>query len=264
MSRVLSGPRAAVPAVHLRRDGWWSQPLAVVLALGGFFAYATWAALQNGHYYVAPYLSPFYSPCVTQSCAHRTFGLAFPDVIVPILGVLSPAFVILWGPGMMRLTCYSYRKAYYRSFWLSPVACGIPDAQRRRYTGEQRFPLVLQNLHRYFWYPAALFILILIWDAVLAFRFPDGFGIGVGTIVMWINVILLAGYTFSCHSLRHMCGGHVDVFSRAPARHGLWRLISGINERHTLYAWVSLASVGLTDVYIRLVSMGVIRDFRIL
>lgn len=264
MSRVLSGTRPPIAAAHLRRDRWWPQPASTVLALGGFFIYATWAALQNGHYYVPPYLSPFYSPCVLQSCVHKTFGLALPDLVVPIMGIVSPAFIILWGPGMMRLTCYSYRKAYYRSFWLSPVACAVPDAQRRCYTGEQRFPLVLQNLHRYFWYPAALFLLILVWDAVLAFRFPDGFGIGIGTILMWVNVAFLASYTFSCHSLRHMCGGHVDVFSRAPTRYRLWRLITRLNERHTGYAWVSLASVGLTDVYIRLVSMGVIRDIRIL
>ena len=66
-----------------------------------------------------------------------------------------------------------------------------------------------------------IFIVLLTWDALLAFRFPmpdgsDRFGIGVGTLVMWVNVILLAGYTFSCHSCRHVCGGHVDVFSKAP------------------------------------------------
>jgi hypothetical protein len=59
-------------------------------------------------------------------------------------------------------------------------------------------------------------------------------------------------------------GGHVDVFSKAPTRYSLWRFISRLNERHPMYAWLSLFSVGLTDLYIRLVSMGVIRDVRIL
>jgi hypothetical protein len=116
---------------------------------------------------------------------------------------------------------------------------------------------------------AVIFVIVLAWDAILAFRFPRSggghqFGVGVGTIVMWINVLLLAGYTFSCHSCRHVCGGYVNTFSRAPIRYKLWRAISRLNEKHPLYAWLSLFSVGLTDLYIRLVSMGVIRDVRIL
>ena len=96
------------------------------------------------------------------------------------------------------------------------------------------------------------------------FRFPDGFGIGVGTLVMWVNVLCLAGYTFSCHSCRHLCGGSVNAFHKAPLRYRLWRGITSLNDRHPMFAWLSLFSVGLTDLYIRLVSMGVIRDLRIL
>ena len=170
---------------------------------------------------------------------------------------------LVGGPGLFRLTCYYYRKAYYRSFWLAPPACAVRDV-KAGYTGETRFPLILQNVHRYTWYVAVLFIVSLTWDAILAFRFADGFGIGVGTLVMWINVLFLAGYTFSCHSCRHVCGGHVDVFSKAETRYRVWRFISRLNERHPTFAWLSLFSVGLTDLYIRLVSMGVIRDLRIL
>ncbi|MGH2400858.1 MAG: hypothetical protein ACRDF6_13560, partial [bacterium] len=173
--------------------------------------------------------------------------------------------LILGGPVLFRLTCYYYRKAYYRSFWGAPPACAVTDV-RPLYTGETRFPLIVQNLHRYAFYIAVIFILILAYDALLAFRFPGGrlgLGIGVGTLVMWLNVVLLAGYTFSCHSCRHVCGGHVDMFSKAPARYGLWHVISRLNERHPMYAWLSLFSVGLTDLYIRLVSMGIIRDPRI-
>jgi hypothetical protein len=124
-------------------------------------------------------------------------------------------------------------------------------------------------MHRYAWYIAVIFIVLLTWDALLAFRFPmpDGthrFGIGVGTLVMWINVILLAGYTFSCHSCRHVCGGHLDVFSRAQTRYRVWQFVSRLNERHPAFAWLSLFSVGLTDLYIRLVAMGKITDLRII
>ena len=246
----------------LRSDPWWALPLAVVVFLGSFIVYSTWAAFQNAHYYVPPYLSPFYSPCISKSCLHLTFGWGLPEFSLPIIGIVSPAFLILAGPGFFRLTCYYYRKAYYRSFWLAPMACAVRD--RSGYSGETRCPLILQNLHRYTWYIAVFFIVVLTWDALLAFRFPDGFGIGVGTIVMWINVILLAAYTFSCHSCRHVCGGVLDVLSKAPARYRLWRFITRLNERHPVYAWLSLFFVGLTDLYIRLVSMGILRDWRIL
>lgn len=260
---VRTEARSAIVSAHFRRDAWWVLPAVVVVVLGAFIVYSTWAALQNAHYYAPPYLSPFYSPCLTKACLHPTFGGGLPDYSFPLVGVLSPAFLILWGPGLFRLTCYYYRKAYYRSFWLAPAACAVPDI-RRSYTGETRFPLFFQNFHRYTWYVAVFFIVVLTWDALLAFRFPNGFGIGVGTLVMWANVILLAGYTFSCHSCRHVCGGYVDVFSKAPTRYRVWRFLTRLNERHPVFAWLSLFSVGLTDLYIRLVSMGVIRDLRIL
>jgi hypothetical protein len=255
---------AAAPAhqgLTLRADPWWALPLSVVVVLVSFIIYSTWAAFQNAHYYVAPYLSPFYSPCISKSCLHLTFGTGLPEITLPGIGVLSPAFLVLIGPLSFRLTCYYYRKAYYRSFWMAPIACAVRD--RSGYTGETSFPLVLQNIHRYAWYIAVLFIVVLTWDALLAFRFPDGFGVGVGTIVMWINVILLAVYTFSCHSCRHVCGGVLDAFSKAPTRYRLWHFVSRLNERHPMYAWFSLIFVGLTDLYIRLVSMGVIYDVRI-
>jgi len=260
MSQNVAAP--AHQGLTLRADPWWALPLTVVVVLGSFIAYSTWAAFQNAHYYVAPYLSPFYSPCISKSCLHLTFGTGLPEITLPGIGVLSPAFLVLIGPLSFRLTCYYYRKAYYRSFWMAPIACAVRD--RSGYTGETSFPLVVQNIHRYAWYIAVFFIVVLTWDALLAFRFPDGFGIGVGTIVMWINVVLLAGYTFSCHSCRHVCGGVLDVFSKAPARYRLWRFITRLNERHPVYAWLSLIFVGLTDLYIRLVSMGVITDVRIL
>jgi len=261
-------PRPPIAAPHLRTDAWWALPLTTAIVLGSFIVYSTWAAFQNAHYWAPPYLSPFYSPCLSAKCLHVTFGYGLPEIQLPIIGVLSPAFLILWGPGLFRLTCYYYRKAYYRSFWLAPAACAVRDA-KAGYTGETRFPLIVQNFHRYAWYVAVVFIVLLTWDAILAFRFPapgggHQFGIGMGTLVMWINVILLAGYTFSCHSCRHVCGGHVDVFSRAKTRYRVWHFITRLNERHPTFAWLSLFSVGLTDLYIRLVSMGVIRDLRIL
>jgi hypothetical protein len=160
-----------------------------------------------------------------------------------------------------RLTCYYYRKAYYRSFWWAPPACAVRDA-RPRYTGETRFPLILQNIHRYFFYLALPFPVILLWDAVQGFHFSDGWGMGLGSLVLLVNAVLLGLYTLSCHSCRHLCGGHVDKFSRAPLRFWLWRQVTALNARHALYAWVSLVFVALTDLYVRLVAVGTIHDPR--
>ena len=244
--------RAAGPE---RRDAWWVEPLTIVAVLGSFSVYALWAALQNAHYYAAPYLSPFYSPCLAANCEHVT---------LPLVGSwwnLSPAFLILWVPLGFRATCYYYRKAYYRSFFWSPPACAVPDAARS-YSGETRLPFLLQNVHRYFFWLSILVLVFLWWDALLAFRFPTGFGIGLGTVVLVANAALLTLYTLSCHSCRYLCGGYLDSFRGAPIRYRLWRLTNRLNPRHPQFAWVSLFGVALADLYVRLVSMGVIQDPR--
>src|SRR6266480_3090863 len=189
----------------MRPGAWWLQPLLVFLALSAFVAYSTWAAFQGGHYRFGPYLSPFYSPELFGDPAHSWFGAKptwFPGWLP-----WSPALVILWAPGGFRLTCYYYRGAYYKSFWADPPSCAVGEP-RKRYLGERSFPLILQNVHRYFLYLALIFIVILIGDSVKSFWFTDSsgaghFGIGIGSLVLTINALLLAGYTLSCHSLRH-------------------------------------------------------------
>jgi hypothetical protein len=245
------------PAGGTRQDAWWIEPLIVVVVLGSFGIYAFWAALQNANYYVEPYLSPFYSPCIAANCA---------EVQLPVIGRwwnISPAFLILGIPLGFRATCYYYRKAYYRSFFWSPPTCTIADA-RRSYQGETRFPFLLQNIHRYFFWLSSVVVLFLWWDAILAFRFPTGLGIGLGTLFLVANAAMLSLYTLSCHSCRHICGGYLDTFKRAPSRYRLWRIVSRLNERHALFAWISLFGVVLTDLYVRLVASGVILDPRII
>lgn len=239
-----------------RRDAWWVPPVTVAVVLGAFSVYATWAAFQNQHYFVAPYLSPFYSPCLAVNCQHVTF---------PIVGAwwtLSPALLILGVPLGFRATCYYYRKSYYRSFFFSPPACAVADAAKG-YSGESRFPFILQNLHRYFFYLSVLVVIFLWWDAIQAFFFPEGFGIGVGSLVLTLNAVLLSLYTFSCHSCRYLFGGYLDSFHKAPIRQRLWRLTNWLNPRHPQFAWVSLFGVALSDLYVRLLSMGVITDLRL-
>jgi hypothetical protein len=238
-----------------RLDRWWIQPLLIVLVLTLFSIYALWAALQNANYYANPYLSPFYSPCLAQNCAHVT---------LPLIGSwwnLSPAFLVLGLPLGFRATCYYYRKAYYRSFFWSPPACSVPDA-RPRYSGETVFPFLIQNIHRYFFWLAVLVVIFLWWDALLAFRFPTGFGVGLGSLILVANVAMLSLYTFSCHSCRHLCGGYLDSFAKAPLRYRLWQGLNRLNARHGLFAWISLFSVVIADLYVRLLAMGAITDIR--
>ena len=46
----------------VRTDDWRSGPAITFVVFLTFVIYTTWAALQGNHYYVDPYLSPFYSP----------------------------------------------------------------------------------------------------------------------------------------------------------------------------------------------------------
>jgi hypothetical protein len=248
-----------------RRDPWWLQPAAVFLGLSAFIVYATWAAFQGGHYTFGPYLSPFYSPELFGG-PHSWFGPK-PGVW-PRWLPWSPAFLILWAPGGFRLTCYYYRGAYYKAFWADPPACGVGEP-RQRYRGEASFPLVLQNVHRYFLYIALVFIVLLAHDVWQALWFTDpatgrtSFGIGVGTLVLAANVVLLGGYTFGCHSLRHLIGGRIDQLSKRPARFAAYRCVGCFNRRHMLWAWMSLFGVGFSDLYVRLCAMGIWTDWRI-
>lgn len=245
----------------LRRDRWWAAPLAVALGLAACGAYATWAIFQGANYFTAPYLSPFYSPCMGAGCPAdvRIFGFDWWP--------MSPAVLIMWVILGFRATCYYYRKAYYRAFFFDPPACAVGEHRSHRYRGETAFPFILQNLHRYFLYLSVVVLAFLWYDTAHAFFFDDGFGIGVGTLVLLVNVVLLSGYLLGCHSLRHLVGGNVDCFSCARyggARHRFWRGASIFNRAHMPWAWTSLVFVCLADLYVRLVAMGVIVDWRIL
>ena len=127
--------------------------------------------------------------------------------------------------------------------------------------GESRFPLLIQNIHRYFFYVASLFALLLTYDLARSFDLDGHFFIGVGTGVLAINVVLLTIYTLSCHSCRHIIGGQLKSFSKHPLRYRYWKFVSKLNARHMLLAWVSLVWVSLADLYIWLVSNGTITDY---
>ena len=250
-----------------RKDVWWARPLIIFIGLSAFVVYVTWAALQGEHYTSGPYLSPLYSPELFGDSPHSWFGAKpgwWPGAIP-----WSPALLVLWAPGLFRLTCYYYRGAYYKSFWADPPSCAVSEP-RKKYRGENSFPLIIQNIHRYFLYIALAFIIFLsidVWKALWFTNATTGeksFGIGIGTLVLAVNVVLLGGYTFGCHSLRHMVGGFMDRLSGAPVRRNMYKCVSCLNRRHMLWAWMSLVWVGFSDIYIRLCSMGTWADFRII
>jgi hypothetical protein len=261
MSTGVNGPgRAQIPDRTLRRDRWWLSPLVAFVVLTAFVVYATIRAFMGTGYYTTPYLSPFFAPCIADVCAEGA-----SDFGTPVGGwwKLSPALIILVFPLGFRLTCYYYRKAYYRSFWLSPPACAVAEPHAG-YSGETRFPLVLQNVHRYFWYFAVLFAALLTFDAILTFRDSDGeWGhMGLGSVFFLLNVLFIWLYTLGCHSCRHIVGGRLRHFSKHPVRYRMWGLVSRLNARHGTYAWLSLFSIALVDLYVYLLATDRITDVR--
>ncbi len=253
MSAGVGGPtRADVGARTLRNDRWWIQPLTTFTVFFAFIVYATFRAFYGKDYHSEPYLSPFYSPCLTDECGDAAdFGTPFGGF------PLSAALIILIFPLGFRMTCYYYRKAYYRAFWLSPPACAVAEPHKS-YSGETKFPLILQNMHRWFWFAAVAVGVILTYDAFLAFGATEeeklagdgGIHMGLGTLLMIINVVFIWAYTLGCHSCRHIMGGRLRHFSKHPVRYKLWGWVSKLNGHHARYAWLSLFSVALVDLYV--------------
>lgn len=249
-----------------RPDAWWIKPLVVFLGFSAFVVYSTWAAFQGEFYESGSYLSPFYSPEIFGDSPHALFGPRpgwWPGWLP-----FSPAFLILWAPVGFRLTCYYYRGAYYKAFWADPPSCAVGEP-RSAYLGESRLPLVLQNVHRYFLIFALALLVFLSYDAWKGFWFEDPavggatFGVGVGSLVLLLNVVLLSGYTLGCHSLRHLVGGRLTQISKRSAHAATYRCVSCLNRRHMVWAWMSLVWVGFSDVYVRMCAMGVWTDLRI-
>ena len=245
-----------------RRDRWWVKPLLTFLGLSAFIVYSTWRAFMNSGYLWegsgTHLLSPFYSPLL--------FGGVRPDWF-PSWAPWSPAFLILWAPAGFRFTCYYYRGAYYKAFWGDPPNCSVGEP-RDTYRGEHSFPLIFQNIHRYFFYVAAIFIGILSYDAWKAMWFTtEGgvkeFGMSVGTLVLCGNAFLLGGYTFGCHSFRHLIGGGINKLSKAPIRSKCYECVGCLNAKHMVWAWCSLFWVGFTDVYVWMCASKVWTDVRL-
>lgn len=268
-------PQLDVPLSRLRfgqtsrKDTWWGPTLfwAIAFALG--FGYLGWGLIQPHNYWSAPYLTPLASPLLYGEGPHAWFGHEAPAWWPSFLPLMPGLFIALF-PGGFRMSCYYYRGKYYKSFWADPVACAVGEP-RTSYRGEAKWPLLIQNVHRYFLYFAIVFIVFLVHDVYLATRFPIApgaeetkFGIGLGTIIMAVNVVFISLYTFGCHSFRHLVGGALDVVSKSPLRKKAYDCSSCLNRSHGRYVMISLYTMVTTDIYIRLCAAGVISDWRII
>jgi len=242
-------------SAFVERLPWWAGSVTTVALLGAFTIYSLWIVFFLD---VAEYpgpggylLSPMYSPPVDSPWYW-----------------LSPAVLVLWIPLGFRLTCYYYRKAYYRAFFWDPPNCSGKAQQREprspeNYDGERNL-FIFNNVHRYFLYGSIIVVAFLWYETVRAFfpdGFPSGFGITIGSLLFLLNIVLLSAYTFGCHSMRHLTGGRVDCYScvtggnvRRKAHH--W--VSALTGRHMFWAWISMFSVWGADVYVRLLMSGII------
>ncbi len=248
-----------------RKDNWWIGPAFTAGALTIWLLYYAWAAFQGMHYSAGPYVSPFYplveaGPPGSHASEHFVFGW---PVWWPSWLPSSPAIWLGPLPGIFRITCYYYRKAYYRAFFLTPPGCAVGTVERRDYRGET-FLLIFQNLHRFTLYIAIALLPVLGYEALKSFYWAGhGPGIGIGSILLCVNLVLLTSYTFGCHAWRHLIGGRLNCFScdgGAEAQHGAWTASSWLNARHMQFAWASLTMILVCDLYIRLVSMNIIPD----
>jgi hypothetical protein len=285
-----------------RKDLWWPGPLLTLLGLLAFLVYATVIVFFVPHYFeirqdrqnftrpnnpaVAPYIAPFHSPLIFDAQSRHAWIHRDRPSWWPGWFPFSSAMLILIFPAGFRFTCYYYRKAYYRAFWADPPACAVGEP-RQSYWGENHWPLLFQNIHRYFLYFALLFVVLLGWDAIISFWWPTDrngnflpddshqFGMGLGSLILVINIILIAGFTFGCNSMRHLAGGRLNHFAcfscpagGAPKIEKLrpayytWRLSTFFNDNHMLWAWLSLFSVAFADFYIRMCAAGIWHDVR--
>lgn len=237
-----------------RTDNWWIEPLlmATILILFGLYTilvllleHGAIGDYENNFIYYenegAHYVSPISSPGPN----------ALPTNILDSWP-LPATLLFIWAPLGFRATCYYSRRVYYRSLFANPAGCAV-DKPIKSYGGENTFPWILQNSHRYFLYFAIILAIFHWYHAFDSFRFDDNIGIGLGSILLATDAIFLTLYVCSCHSFRNLIGGNVDCLSctNYVQRKGTsW--VSYLNQYHNYYFWLSLISIMVADIYIRI------------
>ena len=240
-----------------RNDRWWFEPFALAALAVIVGIYLAFAIIVGNHFTYGHYISPLYAPDLKEFGINLSWWPTW----------LSASFILVWAPIGFRATCYYMRRFYYRSFFLDPPACAVAEIGKLRashYNGETRFPFVLNNFHRYFLYLAIILALLHWTDVFNALKDPSGgWGIGVGTIIVFLDALFLTLYVGSCHSFRHLIGGSVNCYGCSKfkqTQYKGWRIVSRLNEHHNHFFWISFLTVFLADLNIRALSMGFIHD----
>jgi hypothetical protein len=234
-----------------RLDNWWAQPLSLVVALTAFVVYSMFrvfemrenpvVALEGFYHYQSPFVAMDFTWLIPASVATAAPYLAYPGVI------------LLPFPAGFRFTCYYFRRAYYRSFVARPAACSTEANRNPDYKGETKI-MIFQNLHRYFFYATFILLVLHIVAWVMDVFHGGGVYVGVGTLLLLIDIVLLAGYVLGCHAFRHLIGGRVDCFSCSSVNEGahtMWGGVSKLNQKHAFYALASMISIVVADFYLR-------------
>ena len=233
---TIGAPRGGPPrSTVLRRDNWRLAPTVQALGLLAFVAYATWAAFRNANYYVGlvegrNYLSPFYSPCIASNCPPAVRW----GPITPSGWTITPAILILIFPLGFRLDLLLLPQG------VLPLLLALPAGVRRRRrrvdqaggcatstSGETRFPLIMQNIHRYFWYFAVVFAGCSPGTRSRRSASPTASAWGSAPSSSSSTPCSSGPTPLGCHSCRHLCGGGlVKRFSKAKGRHWFWKNIA--------------------------------------
>ncbi len=181
----------------------------------------------------------------------------------------SPTILIVPVVGLFRLTCYAYRKDYYRNIFNHPQSCAADerrDSANRGYSGETTL-FAFNNLHRYLLYFGIILLPFFYYDFYVSVTYFGGFVLRFASILILLNAILLTLWVFSCHAFRHVfSGGNVKCYDCAlkpNARKGFFNFQSMLNKRHEEWAFISLVFIVLVDLYLRALAAGWPIDFRI-
>ncbi len=196
-------------------------------------------------------------------------AVLFLNPVSPYLGYTdpfySPTVLVIPVVALFRITCYAYRKDYYRHVFRHPLACKADirgEKENRPYSGERSF-FALNNFHRYFLYVGVALLPFFYYDFYHSLVFSGVFELRVGSLVLLANALLLTAWTGSCHAFRHLTGGNIDCYScvaAGGARKAFYERQSWLNRHHETLAWASLLTIFFADLYIRGLAAGLPLD----
>lgn len=181
----------------------------------------------------------------------------------------SPTVLVVPIAGLFRLTCYAYRKDYYRHIFNHPLSCAADERLEksgRGYSGETTL-FAFNNLHRYLLYAGIALLPFFYYDFYVSVTYLGGFILRFGSLLILLNALLLTLWVFSCHAFRHVfAGGNVrcyDCTLNPGIRKGFFNVQSLLNKRHEEWAFISLIVIVLVDLYLRALIAGWPIDFRL-